>query len=209
LDWFKSWVGYPHGAAGVLVSGGSAANMTALACAREALVGPMSDRVVAYVSDQAHSSLARSARVLGFRPDQVRVLPSGADYRLDPSTLAAAMDADLAAGHKPLFAVANAGTTNTGAVDPLGDLSALCRARGVWLHVDAAYGGFAVLTARGRAVLDGLGEADSITLDPHKWLYQPYECGCVLVREGERLRRAFAMAPDYLRDAATADGEVN
>jgi len=209
LDWFKSWIGYPSEAAGVLVSGGSAANMTALACAREALVGPMSDHLVAYVSDQAHSSLARSARVLGFRPDQVRVLPSGADYRLDPSTLAAAMDADLAAGHKPLFVVANAGATNTGAVDPLGDLAALCRERGVWLHVDAAYGGFTILTARGRTLLDGIAEADSVTVDPHKWLYQPFECGCVLVREGERLRRAFSMAPDYLRDATTADGEVN
>jgi len=210
LDWFKTWIGYPPEGAGVLVSGGSAANMTALACAREALVGPMSDRVVAYVSDQAHSSLARSARVLGFRPDQVRVLPSDDDYRLRPETLAGAMDADLKAGRKPLFAVASAGATNTGAVDPLGELAALCRGRGVWLHVDAAYGGFAVLTERGRRLLDGIGEADSVTLDPHKWLHQPFECGCVLVREGERLRHAFTMTPAYLSDAQVGDGgEVN
>jgi aromatic-L-amino-acid/L-tryptophan decarboxylase len=209
LDWFKSWFGYPADAAGLLVSGGSAANMTALACAREALAGPMSDRLVAYVSDQAHASLARSARVLGFRPKQVRVLPSDAGFRLRPETLAQAMDADLREGRKPLFAVATAGSTNSGAVDPLGELAALCRERGVWLHVDAAYGGFAVLTERGHGLLDGLAEADSVTLDPHKWLYQPYECGCVLVREGSQLRRAFAMTPDYLRDVRGAADEVD
>jgi aromatic-L-amino-acid/L-tryptophan decarboxylase len=209
LEWFKSWLGYPGETAGLLVSGGSAGNMTALACAREALVGPMSDRVVAYVSDQAHASVARSARVLGFRPNQMRVLPSDDEFRLRPDTLAHAMDADLKAGRRPLFAVANAGATNTGAVDPLGELADLCRERGVWLHVDAAYGGFAVLTERGRRLLDGIAEADSITLDPHKWLYQPYECGCVLVRQGSHLRQAFAMTPDYLRDAMSAEDEVD
>src|SRR6266516_5717178 len=209
LDWFKSWLEYPSEAAGLLVSGGSAANMTALACARETLVGPMSDHVVAYVSDQAHASIARSARVLGFRPNQVRVLPSDTGYRLRPETLAQAMDADLKAGRKPLFAVASAGSTNTGAIDPLGELAMLCRERGVWLHVDAAYGGFAVLTERGASRLEGIADADSVTLDPHKWLYQPYECGCVLVREGAHLRRAFAMTPDYLRDARGADDEVD
>ena len=144
LDWFKQWIGFPRQAAGVLVSGGSAANLTALACAREALLGAMSDRVVAYLSDQAHSSMARAARVLGFRPDQVRVLPVDDGYRMRPAALAAAMDADLRAGRRPLFVAANAGATSTGAVDPLAELAALCRERGVWLHVDAAYGGFAV-----------------------------------------------------------------
>jgi aromatic-L-amino-acid/L-tryptophan decarboxylase len=209
LGWFKSWLGYPEDAAGILVSGGSAANLTALACAREAAVGFMSPDVVAYMSDQAHSSLARGARVLGFRREQVRVLPSDRNFRLPPEALATALDADLAAGRRPILVAATAGTTNTGTVDPLGELAAVCRERGVWLHVDAAYGGFAVLAERGRAQLTGIELADSVTLDPHKWLYQPYECGCLLVREGRVLRRAFEIIPDYLRDSAAHEGEVN
>ena len=209
LDWFKDWLGYPAGAAGILLSGGSAANMTALACARESLLGPMNERVVAYVSDQAHSSLARAARLLGFRPDQLRVLPAGDDLRLRASTLAAAIEADVAAERAPLFVSVSGGATNTGAVDPLDELADVCRAHGVWLHVDAAYGGFARLTARGREALHGLERADSIALDPHKWLYQPMECGALLVREGHLLRRAFEIVPDYLKDAEVAEGEVN
>src|SRR4029079_3070763 len=171
--------------------------------------GTMSSDLVAYVSDQSHSSLARAARLLGFRPDQVRVLPVGETFALDPATLAAALDADVRAGRRPLFVSANGGATNTGSVDPLDELADLCAERGVWLHVDAAYGGFAVLTERGQRALAGLGRADSVTLDPHKWLYQPYECGCLLVREGERLRATFEIVPDYLRDAEAADAEVN
>jgi aromatic-L-amino-acid/L-tryptophan decarboxylase len=207
LGWFKDWVGYPTHAAGSLVSGGSASNMTALACAREALAGPMRDDLVLYVSDQGHSSVARAARILGFKPEQVRVLPSDDAFRLAPQTLAAAMDADTARGLTPFAVVAQAGATNTGAVDPLEDLAALCRERGAWLHADGSYGGFAVLADP--ALVPGLGLADSIALDPHKWLYQPFECGCVLVRDGEALRRAFEILPDYLRDARTEDEEVN
>ncbi len=209
LDWFKDWLGFDGGAAGVLVSGGSAANITALACAREALQGAMSDRVVAYASDQAHSSIARAARLLGFRPDQLRILPAGEDLRLRPATLARAIEADLAAGRAPLFASVSAGSTNTGAIDPLGELAEVCHEHRVWLHVDAAYGGFAALTERGRSALRGIEAADSIALDPHKWLYQPVECGALLVREGHLLRRAFEVTPDYLRDAAADSGEVN
>jgi aromatic-L-amino-acid decarboxylase len=209
LGWFKEWIGYPDAAAGSLVSGGSTANLTALACAREALGGTISQDTVAYVSDQAHSSLARAARLLGFGPDQLRVLPTDEEFRLAPATLAAAMDADLRAGRRPFFVSASAGATNTGSVDPLNDLADLCAERGVWLHVDAAYGGFTVLTERGHASLAGLQRADSVTLDPHKWLYQPYECGCVLVRDGRKLRAAFEILPDYLRDAAPDEAEVN
>jgi aromatic-L-amino-acid decarboxylase len=208
LDWFKRWIGYPDAAAGVLVSGGSAANMTALAVARETLLGPMSPHAVAYVSDQTHSSMARAARLLGFRSDQVRVLPADESRRLSPDVVAAAIDADARAGYKPLFVAGNAGTTNTGAVDPLGELAEVCRERGVWFHVDGAYGGFAALTARGRGALRGIDQADSVTLDPHKWLYQPFECGSLLVRDGELLHKAFEIAPDYLKDTMEPE-EVN
>ena len=128
LGWFKEWIGYPPDAGGILVSGGSAANMTALACARERMVGPMADDLVVYVPDQAHSSVARAARILGFRPDQVRVLPVGEGFRLQPETLRGAIEADVAAGRRPFFVSASGGATNTGAVDPLPELAAIAAA---------------------------------------------------------------------------------
>jgi glutamate/tyrosine decarboxylase-like PLP-dependent enzyme len=208
LRWFCDWLGYPADASGVLVSGGSAANLTALACARERLVGAMRDDLVVYVSSQSHSSTARAARALGFRPERVRVLPVDRSFRLRLDVLERAIAHDRAAGLRPLAVCANAGTTNTGAVDPLPELRTLCSDHDVWLHVDAAYGGFAVLTQRGRAALAGIELADSITLDPHKWLFQPFECGAVVVREPNGLRRAFEILPDYLRDVS-AQAEVN
>jgi aromatic-L-amino-acid/L-tryptophan decarboxylase len=208
LGWFKDWIGYPENAAGSLVSGGSAGNLTALACARDAVAGAMREDIVLYVSDQGHSSVARAARILGFHPEQVRVLPSDDAFRLAPATLSAAIQADTARGLTPFCVAAQGGATNTGAVDLLAELAAICRDHGVWLHVDAAYGGFAVLADRD--LLPGLGQADSVALDPHKWLYQPFECGCLLVRDGRQLRAAFEILPDYLRDArAQVDEEVN
>ncbi len=207
LGWFKDWIGYPQSAAGSLVSGGSAGNMTALACARTTLAGPMRDDLVLYVSDQGHSSIARAARILGFRPEQLRVLPSDTSFRLAPETLSAAIAADEARGLPPFYVAAQGGATNTGAVDPLDELAAICREHGAWLHVDAAYGGFAVLADQG--LLAGLARADSVTLDPHKWLYQPFECGCVLVRDGQALRETFEMLPEYLQDSRADVDEVN
>ena len=205
LGWFAEWIGYPAAAAGILVSGGSAANLTALACARESLVGPMRDDLVVYASDQSHSSVARAARTLGFRPEQLRVLPVDDEFRMRPDALAGAMATDREAGRRPLIVCASAGSTNTGAIDPLGELADACRANDTWLHVDGAYGGFAALTERGKRWLASIERADSITLDPHKWLYQPFECGCVLVREGRLLEEAFRIAPDYLKDARGAE----
>ena len=209
IDWFRGWLGMPEGTAGVLVSGGSAANLTALLVAREAAGGPSEDSVV-YVSDQGHSSLARTARAMGLRPHQIRVLPTDDRWRLQPQTVTAAAGADRRAGRIPIAVCASAGSTSTGAVDPLPGLADVCAAEGLWLHVDAAYGGFAALTPEGRALLAGIERADSVTLDPHKWLFQPFECGGVLVREGERLARTFAIHPDYLDSTEThATGEVN
>jgi len=209
LDWFREWVGYPDEAAGVLVSGGSAANLTALACAREAAIGPMDEDAVAYMSDQTHSSLARAARALGFRPDRVRVIPTDGRARIRPDALRSAIEADEAEGCRPLVLVANAGTTGTGALDAFPELAEICRQHAVWLHVDGSYGGFACLTERGRGQLAGMELADSISLDPHKWLYQPIEVGALLVRNGAALERGFEISPDYLTDAAPADREVN
>ena len=137
------------------------------------------------------------------------MLPTDERMRVRPSALRGAMEADRAAGRRPAVVVANAGTTNSGAVDPLADLARICREQGVWLHVDAAYGGFACLTERGAEALHGIELADSITLDPHKWLYQPIEAGALLIRDGEALRQAFEITPDYLKDVEAVAREVN
>ena len=208
LGWFAEWIGYPADASGVLVSGGSAANLTALACARERLAGAMRDDLVVYISAQSHSSVARAARALGFRPERVRVMPVDRACHLRIDALERAVAADTAAGLRPLVVCANAGTTNTGSIDPLHELADLCGARGMWLHVDGAYGGFAALSDRGRAALAGIERADSVTLDPHKWLFQPFEVGALLVRDPEGLRLSFEILPDYLRDVSSHT-EVN
>jgi glutamate/tyrosine decarboxylase-like PLP-dependent enzyme len=137
------------------------------------------------------------------------VLPSDEDYRLRPDDVRRAIAEDRAAGLIPLAVVVSAGTTNTGAVDPLDEMADLCAEEKTWLHADAAYGGFAVLTERGAKQLTGLGRCDSVALDPHKWLFVPFECGSLLVREPERLRAAFQVLPDYLRDVAAGQDGVN
>jgi aromatic-L-amino-acid decarboxylase len=200
VDWLRELCALPDGTEGVLLSGGSVSALTALAAARGERGGD-----VAYLSDQTHASNARALRILGV--PHVRVLPSDDAFRLSPVTVRAAIAEDRAAGRAPFCVIATAGTTNTGAVDPLAELAALCRDEALWFHVDGAYGAPAALTPRGRALLDGLQEADSLCLDPHKWLFQPVEAGCLLVRRPGALARTFAMAPEYLRDVA--GGEVN
>ena len=209
LDWFKEWIGYPDGAEGLLVSGGSEANLTALACARATRLGERFGNAVVYVSSQVHSSVERAARVLGFRADQLKSVAIDERYRMRPDALAEAVASDARAGLRPFLVAANAGATNTGAIDPLPELADVCAERGLWLHVDGAYGGFAALTERGRAWLAGIERADSVTLDPHKWLYQPWGTGCLLVREGGLLGEAFHVLPDYLQDAQVRGAEVN
>ena len=214
LDWLKAACGLPDSAGGVLVSGGSMANLTAIATAREVCLGGPDETSVVYCSDQTHSSLSKGLRVLGFRPAQRRVIATDAALRLSVPALAAAIAEDRAAGRRPFCVVANAGTTNAGAVDPLDGLADLSAREGLWLHVDGAYGAAAVITERGRAALRGMERADSLTLDPHKWLFQPYEIGCLLVREGRHLRTAFRVKDedhaDYLEEASQEhDGEVN
>jgi glutamate/tyrosine decarboxylase-like PLP-dependent enzyme len=198
LDWIRTWVGYPEGAGGLFTSGGSAASLDALVAAREAAGAP--EGATVYMSDQSHTALVRAARIVGVRPGHVRMIPTDARFRIDMAALARQLEDDLAAGLHPIAVCANAGTTNTGAVDPLVALADLCAERGVWLHVDGAYGGFAVLTERGRASFRGIERADSIAMDAHKWLYQPYEAGCLVVRDVRSLERAFSVRPEYLQD---------
>ena len=207
VDWLRRWMGYPETAGGILTSGGSAAALDAFVAAREAAGHPA--RPTVYMSDQSHSAQIRAARIIGVRPDHLRVLPSGDGYRLDPAVLAAAVEEDRAAGRTPIAVCANAGTTSTGAVDPLSAIADYCAARGVWLHVDAAHGGFARLTEAGAPRLRGIERADSIGLDPHKWFFQPYEAGCLLVKDVRTLERAFAIHHDVLQDSVWGANHPN
>lgn len=209
IEWLRELCGLPPGAAGLLVSGGSMANLTALAVARRAVLCDRIEGAVVYGSDQTHSSVERGLRVLGFSPGQVVKLSTGGDFRLPLEPLRQRIASDRAAGRRPFAVVANAGTTNTGAVDPLEELAGLCEREGLWLHADGAYGAAAMLCQRGRTLLRGLGRVHSLSLDPHKWLFQPYECGCVLVRQGPLLEETFRILPDYLRDIHPGEDEVN
>jgi aromatic-L-amino-acid/L-tryptophan decarboxylase len=209
LDWLRRMLGLPEGTEGVFTSGGSVATLDALAAARAVRLGGHDAAATAYLSDQAHASVARALRVLGFAPDRIRTLPTGADLRLDPARLRTAIAEDRGRGARPFCVIATAGSTNTGAVDPLHDLADLCAAEGLWLHADAAYGGPAMICVPGREALAGLERADSVAIDPHKWLFQPYECACVLVRHPGALAAAFTLQPEYLADVAGAGGRVN
>jgi glutamate/tyrosine decarboxylase-like PLP-dependent enzyme len=162
-----------------------------------------------YCSEQTHSSIDRALNLLGFAPRQLRKLPTDQSYRMDFRSLQEAVIEDRRNGLQPFCVIANAGTTNTGAVDPLPPLVEFCREHELWLHADGAYGAPAVLTAKGRQALQGLGEVNSLSLDPHKWLFQPIEIGCVLVRNGEHLKETFQILPEYLQDVKGREQQVN
>lgn len=209
LDWFRELLGLPPGTRGILTSGGSEANLTALTVAREPLSYSDRDRAVLYVTEQRHWSVDRAARIIGFRPNQIRPVPADQNFRLTAEALQEAIHRDRSAGLQPWVAVANAGATNTGVVDPLLALSDLCRRENIWLHVDAAYGWSAVLTSEGKSALDGIAACDTITLDPHKWFGQTFESGCLLVREGKRLAETFTLRPEYMQDVEPESDQIN
>ena len=209
VRWLARVCGLPKSAGGLFVSGGSMANLTALVAARHALLNDHTENAVIYFSDQTHSSVERALRVIGFLPEQLRKLPSDENFRLSIQTLRDAIGVDRAKGLRPFCVIANAGTTNTGAVDPLNELADLAVKEKLWLHVDGAFGAAAILCDRGRKLLSGLDRADSISLDPHKWLFQSFECGCVLVRDVSLLRSAFQIKADYLRDVHRLTVEFN
>lgn len=198
IDWFCEWVGYPHSAAGILTSGGSLANFTALVAARDALLGSDLRSAVIYASDQTHHSVIKAARLAGLPAASVRAVPTDPSFRLSCAALVEMIAEDRSAKRRPFLIAGNAGTTNSGAVDPLEELSAIAEREGLWFHVDAAYGGFFVLTASGRERLRGIANADSIVLDPHKGLFLPYGTGCLLVRDGAALRNAHQSSALYL-----------
>ena len=212
LDWFRQWLGMPNGTGGLLTSGGSTATLMAVVAARHARVADdaaLLPRLTMYTSTQAHSAVVRAAWMAGISRENVRVLPVDDAWRLRAEAVRDAVAADRAAGRVPFLVVASAGTTNTGAIDDVPAIADLCRRESLWLHIDAAYGAFAALTTRGPELLRGIERADSVVLDPHKWLYVPFECGCLLAREPAALKSAFHIFPEYLKDVAPGDEEVN
>jgi glutamate/tyrosine decarboxylase-like PLP-dependent enzyme len=201
LRWIAEAVGYDPTAAGIFTSGGSIANLCALASARAARPpGERRGGHIVYVSEQGHGSFEKAAQILGYSAGAVRRVPVDDRFRLRVEALEAAIEQDRRAGLTPLLVCANAGTTNTGAIDPLPAIADLCARHGLWFHVDGAYGGFAALCEEGRRKLAGMERADSLTLDPHKWLYSPMGIGCVLVRDRAALENAFRVSGDYLKD---------
>ena len=209
IDWLRQAVGYGKGSGGLFVSGGSAANLTAICVAREKLLGEDFSLGTVYFSDQTHSSVRKALRILGIPEARVRTIPSSESFTLEVDRLASAVAEDRSRGLQPFLVIGNGGTTNTGAVDPLGDLADFCRRESLWYHVDGAIGASTMFCEHGRRHLSGIEKADSITLDPHKWLFQSYEIGCLLVKNREDLLETFHMRPEYLQDAKSSIDEPN
>jgi aromatic-L-amino-acid decarboxylase len=207
LDWLAHEFGYDRTARGLLTSGSSMANFTALVTARHHHFGDTGDysRALVYTSTQAHHSIAKALRMAGIPAANLRSVAVDDLFRMDVEDLRARVEADRHRGLRPFCVIAAAGTTNTGAVDPLTEIAALCRGEDLWLHVDGAYGGGFVLAPSGRPRLRGIAEADSLCFDPHKGMFLPYGTGCLLVREGARLAAAHMGEADYLRDFAESE----
>jgi aromatic-L-amino-acid decarboxylase len=207
VRWLCELLGYPPEAEGILVSGGSMANFTALAAARrsvapgvreEGLPGEGRARLVVYASDQVHSCVEKAVDLLGIGTRNLRKIETDERFRIRMDRLSQAVATDRRAALSPAIVVGNAGTVNTGAIDPLDEMAEFCRKESLWFHVDGAYGAIAVLGPELRPLFAGLERADSIAADPHKWLYVPYEAGAALLREGGRLAAAFRKFPEYL-----------
>jgi aromatic-L-amino-acid decarboxylase len=214
IDWLKALVGFDPAAAGVLLSGGSAANFAALAVAlRASTTVDLNERGVAalpgvpriYASSRVHMSIPKAAALLGLGRAAVSLVPVDEGGRMNVHALESQIASDAAAGAHQICVVANAGEVNTGAIDPLDAVADLCQSRRLWLHVDGSYGGFAVAAPRAMATLAGLARADSLALDPHKWLFAPLDVGCLLVRNPSHLRRAFAHGASYIDVVADRD----
>jgi aromatic-L-amino-acid/L-tryptophan decarboxylase len=216
IEWFKSIFGFPHESMGLLVSGSSAAAITGLAVARHAAAtrigwdmrrngahivneGGSPVPMLVYESAEAHSCHQKAVELLGLGSASIRTVPSDGALRMRPDALDAMLAGDIAGGALPVAVIASAGTVNTGAIDPLGDIADVCARHGVWMHVDGGYGAPAILTSEYRAQLAAIGRADSVGIDAHKWMYVPVDAGMVLIRNAKLMRDTFSLVPPYLR----------
>jgi glutamate/tyrosine decarboxylase-like PLP-dependent enzyme len=207
IRWLKEMLGYPAMASGLLTSGCSAANLVGLAVARNTMAGydlrregvcAAAHKMTLYASSEAHSSIQKAVELLGLGSDALHTVPVDESFGIDVDALRAAIAEDRQAGHRPFCIVGAAGTTNTGSIDDLGALADICQEEKLWLHVDGAFGAWVALAPRERHQVAGMERADSLALDLHKWMYMPYEIGCVLVRRSDVHRHAFALTPAYL-----------
>jgi aromatic-L-amino-acid decarboxylase len=210
LDWCKEMLGYSPEASGLLVSGGSEANLVGLAVARNARAGfdvrkhgvrAATGAFTIYASSETHSSVQKAVELLGLGSDGLRLVPTNSAFEIDVTSLQRMIREDRAAGCRPICIVGNAGTVGTGAIDDLASLAQICATEQLWLHVDGAFGALAALVPEQRARLAGMERADSIAFDLHKWMYVPFEAGCALVRDADAHRRTFSLRPDYLTHA--------
>lgn len=210
IGWLLKIFGFPKKkGGGIFTSGGSMANLTAIVTARRIKCGDDFSKAVIYLSDQAHSSNIKAIRVLGFKKEQIQIIPTDGDFKVSLNKLKNSIAKDRLRGLQPFCYIATAGTTNTGTVDPLTEISKICKEENIWFHIDAAYGGAAILAKNGKQLLKGIEKADSLTVDPHKWFYQPYEMGCLLVRDHKWLKNTFTEKPEYLRDVEGNESEIN
>ncbi|HZD04021.1 MAG TPA: pyridoxal-dependent decarboxylase, partial [Longimicrobiales bacterium] len=212
LDWLREMLGLPPGFRGVIQDTASTSSLVALAAAREAaypevrghgLAGAPRGRI--YASEEAHSSITKAALTLGFGREGVQPVATDREFRMDPEALRTAVSRDLDAGIRPVAVVATLGTTSTTSVDPVAAAADVAAEHGMWLHVDAAYAGPAAVLPELRPLFDGWERADSIVVNPHKWLFTPVDCSALLMRRPEDVRAAFSLVPEYLR---TAEGEA-
>jgi len=209
LTWVKDMLGFPQEAQGLFVSGGSKANLTCLAVMRHVMSdgkvrheGMMAQDapMIVYTSAHGHSCIEKTVSALGIGSQNLRIIPVDSQYRMDIPKLREAIAADRAAGLHPVCVAASAGTTNTGAIDLLDEIADLCEAEKMWFHIDGAYGGFGILAEQTEGLYKGMNRADSIAVDPHKWLYIPVECGCAIVRHADAMRATFSLVPAYLQE---------
>ncbi|MAJ31664.1 MAG: decarboxylase [Flavobacteriaceae bacterium] len=210
INWMLNWFKFPlKRGGGIFTSGGSMANLTALVTARTQKCGEDFSKAIIYMSDQTHSSNIKAIRTIGFRKDQIRIIPTDQEFKIFINKLKNAIAKDRLNKLSPFCIIANAGTTNTGTIDNLNEIGKICKTEDIWMHVDAAYGGATILSKQYAHLLKGIEKADSVTVDPHKWFFQPYEMGCLIVRNAKWLRNTFTEKPEYLKDVEGNDSEIN
>lgn len=215
MDWLKEMMGFPPGSSGTLTSGCSAANLIGLAVARNSRAGydlrregvqQSTEMMVLYASDEIHSSVQKAVEILGLGSDALRRIPCDDHFRIDLELLQESIDGDRLEGYLPFCVVAAAGTVNTGAVDDLDGLADICASEDLWLHIDGAFGAWAKIAPRESQALKGIQRADSLAFDLHKWMYMPYEIGCVLIQHEKQHRETFSLEPAYLEKKGDGRG---
>ncbi len=210
MNWLLEIFGFPtKQGGGIFTSGGSMANLTALVTARRIKCRNDFSKATIYLSDQAHSSNIKAIKVIGFKKEQIRIIPTDMEFKIPLNKLKNIIAKDRLEGLQPFCIIASAGTTNTGTVDPLDEIANICENENMWFHIDGAYGGAAILASNGKKLLRGIERADSLTVDPHKWFFQPYEIGCLLVKNHNWLSSTFSEKPEYLRDIEGNESEIN